>query len=255
MDGPARKGRALFVAVRGVNHNPPGVEPWRVEIKKVEAEWQAPQPILNKTYSTTKWGVSGSFSSGKRTLYAQTEVYPLPCAQAQRVARVHALLTRYQQFTETATFRDLPLRPVRGGLQFALPKPRTVTTRAGVRLVLSSDTLGNSFFGGPQNVVFRLRVEPAEANDKGVRLPASPLFRRYKKPVRVSAQADWDEVHIAGRFYSSDGDQGVRLHYVPASGRLDALSFTVTQEVALETVPLTFTVPVAKVRPKADWGR
>ena len=202
-----------------------------------------------------------------------TDYYP----RTTHFLRLACILHQFETYDEPVTFHNVAVRndgsADRPGDQrvyfLSLPRPLTVTTPSGITVTLPAQ--GGSFqptpFGGALNFFVTVRPAP-RVEPTAYPLPKSPLARRFGKPVAISF-AFPPPYRLSGHSY---GENGLPASYAlslpdnpawrPTALGVPSLPFhtslptvlkdftlIVRQRVALKTIPMTFTLPIADQPP------
>ncbi len=174
---------------------------------------------------------------------------------------LHATLHQYQVYDEQITFKDLDLAPVAAkGSRFdfgaqvtpralLLKEPVTLTTPSGISVTLPAQDAATLFevfsnFNGNANALFmKINVAP---NQREVKLPASPLYKKYGKLVTVKLETPEPNLMV---WYMADNTfkkLAIGLPKLKTLTHLDSLTLTVRQRVELQTIPIAIEVPVER---------
>ena len=262
------------ITLRGRANRPPGTDDvnyyldlispgppahqWATSVRSVEFDWM-PTPYSpdllqssGETYPAERitkpdaregkqpvWRVGG-FGTGTHN----------PYPAANRFLRLQVELTEYETYDETVTFHNLAV-PIQtdnkdATIQPVVAQAQTVTTPSGIAVTLKAQS------GSPPRVLLSgqgkllaplFGITPVTRAEKPVDLPASPLARKYGKPVRISLRA-------AAPFKQqmSDNDNADTHVYMTLPTALPThlkeLPIVVQQRVKLRTVPVTLTLPI-----------
>ncbi len=176
-------------------------------------------------------------------------------------ATLRPTLHQYAVYEERLTFKNLDLAPAATkGSRFdfgakvapralLLKKPVTLTTPSGISVTLPAQnaaTLTEVFrdFNGNANALFvKVNISP---DAREVRLPASPLCKKYGKPVSIKLEAP-EPGYMAS--YEADNTfktLAIGLPNLRTLAHLDSLTLIVRQRVELQTVPVALEVPVER---------
>ena len=257
---------------------PPQSHQWEILVTRQEREWEPFGEVgYLRAYSesgTTVDGRNGVFTTGSEQWFGggiyrfgPDDPYPL----TTRFLRLSTELHQYETYDEPVVFHNLKVgriaEPGRDSYYLKLPRPLSITTPSGVTVrLLVQDQIHPGEFGGGLN--FRVTVQP-RIKDKPTAypLPNSPLSRTYGKPVRVNLMFP-PPYEAGGWTYEQDGrpatysmslppdpfspssvkQKGFRLHYtVPPV--LKNFTIIVHQRVDIQTIPMTFTLPITDKSP------
>ena len=263
---------------------PPNSHQWDVVTTGQEREWE---PFAYdgkvKVYAdegTPILGRNGVFDTdferwdggGIRGL-AGTDFYP----RTTHFLRLACALHQFETYDEPVTFHNVAVRTDgsadRPGDQrvyfLSLPQPLTVTTPSGIAVTLPAQS--GSFlptpFGGALNFFVLVRPAPG-VEPTAYPLPRSPLTRRFGKPVGISLTFP-PPYELSGHSYEANGlpasyalslpnnpawhPTAPGVPSIPLHTSLPAVlkDFTliVRQRVDLQTIPMTFTLPIADQAP------
>jgi hypothetical protein len=101
----------------------------------------------------------------------------------------------------------------------------------------------------PNEVRFRVTLPGGETE---VVVPASKLYQRYRKPLDISQNLDWDDKSLAG-MGQAGGYLSATFRKPLTSLKMPPLNLTVTQTVELDAKPFTLVLPVKKGHPAQRW--
>ncbi len=190
-----------------------------------------------------------------------SELVQAPYRSSSRFIRFTCQLRQFETHDETVTFHDVDiahgpnwpksLPASEEAYCFNVTRPQTVTTPSGVQVTLPAQGKPPQMLGGGINIVFE--VQPSQPLNS---LPHSPLFQAYHKAVSLDYQFP-----SPFRVSSWQFDPGPLHHYLAQYDkypypsvyptRLKDFSIIIRQRVDLQTIPMTFTVPVKDPTPKA----
>ncbi len=177
-------------------------------------------------------------------------------------AILRATLHQYQIYDERVTFKNLDLAPVAAkGSMFdfgsqvtpralSLKEPVTLTTPSGISVTLPAQDATTLFevfsnFNGNANALFmKINVSPDE---RAVTLPASPLYKKYGKPVTIQLKTPapnsmiWDSADNTFKTFA------IYLPNLKTLKHLDSLTLVLRQRVELQTIPVAIEVPVERL--------
>jgi len=227
---------------------------WNLPDPRGECEWE---PSL---YAPAKPNVgTGGWFSG--TIGMGGMPFPAYYLHYQRFASLRTVLQQFAKDEEKVTFHELMIKTVGGKNPMnylVLSRPQTQTTPSGIAITLRAQgvwppaTSSQYFHDGPQ-----FRLTPAAPPKQPASFPASPLSRRYHRPILLDVSPDdlvGDDGKVIPRSGSSGGNDqryGVSLRTPqPHLKHLRSLTFRVTQRVLLHETPVQFTVPVGDTRPR-----
>ncbi len=181
--------------------------------------------------------------------------------RTQTQATIRATLRQFDLYDERVTFKDLDLAPTDPplakpllsgtGLRFlALKAAQSVTTPSGITITLPAsapltDQQMNMAFNGNCDALFiPIKVTP---NTKLVSpLPDSPLFNRHGRAVSIKLEVAAPNSLIS---YAADNTYTglkIGISHLQTATHLDELTLIVRQRCDLQTVPISFQVPISK---------
>lgn len=254
---------------------PPKSRQWEVATADVRSEWE--------TYGTQHghqgFYVSPLFRRGPvlmdRTVPLLIRL-PAPYRSASKFASLDYELREFETYDEPVTFHNVAVQCERESdhvsdvatYYVTLSHPLRVTTPSGIAVTLPTQgqRLNNSREAGAFNLL--VSVEPKAQQPEGVlSLKASPLGHAFSKPVKISlalpqtyaSVASLPETASQPAWYALSLPRYPAWHFPPkaASPTLNRakpppstdLTIIVHQRVDLQTIPMTFTVPVADTPP------
>ncbi len=198
--------------------------------------------------------------------------FPAPYRSASRYVQVDCELHQFETYDEQVTFHNLAVKGDTGNPRdwplrtytFVLARPVTLTTPSGVVVTLPAQSRDTSAVMGERiNLKITARHTAAPSD-----LPQSPLVRQFGKPVEVSVKfappydADgYIDAPGDTRTYSMWPPKNPAWHYPQPKGAprvplfldpppvLKDFTVIIHQRVDLQTIPMTFTVPVSDTPP------
>lgn len=218
-------------------------------------------------------GRRGAFAPQDIRLYGSlTTNLPADYRSASRYVRTNCTLRQFETYDERLTFHNLPVKEDPQGFKdenyetygITLMHSLTLTTPSGIRVTLPTQ---DEDFKAPMGDKINLKLSAQQT--AGPRdLPNSPLVRQFGKPVSISIQfappyagGGWTiepgETHTYGlrrpqnpawRFSQPRGARHIPL-YLGVPPALKDLTVIVHQRVDIQTIPMTFTVPVSDTPP------
>ncbi len=165
---------------------------------------------------------------------------PVAYPQYNRYLRLQGQLRKSHAFEEKVTFRDVSFKTDKGVPYLVADHSQSLQTPSGITITLPEQN-GNkpppvrSYRGSSGFFYVHLDIDP----DKAV-LPGSPLYRKYKKPVRVTVEPAQGSLGARWSRSSRNYTVSFRMPQPP-----DSLTLRIQQQVDLQNIPLTLTVPVA----------
>lgn len=214
----------------------------------VQIESKPAGPLRWELYNSS-WGFDNV--EGDQGIIGQESATPY--RPRQRRTLITCQLRQYDVMEEKVTFHDLTLTRAMGFGFLTVTTPQTVTTPSGIAVALpvqNQETFmpGGTFsYNGPPNVVFaRVAVSPGRKRNA---LPASPLFQRHRVPVSIRVDA------AAPIFVNyNSGDSALPLLHLtlrdPKATHLESLTLVIRQRADLQSIPLTFRVPILRRVPQ-----
>ena len=270
-----RSGHAIFLHTIPVI--PPNSHQWEIvknrsssQYEKLDARPNGPSNALPIILYQGELIPKDMSTSGSLTTW-----FPAPYRSASRFVRLDCTLRQFETVDERVTFTNIAVvkdlensghRPGYGDMNtyyISVAKPITLQTPSGLAVTLPTQGKNNSYEADKINftLTVKLDISPSE-------LPASPLIKQFGKSITVSVKlAPPDELS------GWSMNPGKTQHYVLWSpqnpkwpGKLNVKElwrtplfmsppprrdFTVIlhERVELQTIPMTFTVPVSDTPP------
>ena len=231
----------------------PYLHQWEVAYLGCQWEWGASNIRPSNFIMSEGFDAKGEFDDESQPVTEGNAAPPFPYLSSNHYVRLFCQLRQFETDTETVTFRNVPLRRNKAGALFlAPPHPLSLKTPSGITVTLSdaataasasANNFGNNSIGyvldsDPQNVV--------------ASLSASPLWRKYRKPLTVSVSANPPQGYQQAGSQSSwqSGNKNVTIDFMrgpkPSSQVFATLPVAVQQRVDLQSLPMTFTVPIGE---------
>ena len=226
---------------------------WEVGRLTETREWEPPNsvsPEAGSTFGTSKTGSKVSFEMSRQQIgWNRTEPY----LKDDHWVRLGAQLQEFETYDETVTFHNVSVVKVSSGGRFiAGSTPQTVTSPSGVTVTLVDvqnqknaggfgGLVGSNGDGNVQLAYLQTRSLPS--------LPGSPLWRKYKRPLTLSA----DFALLYHGSSSSQGDKDGTYSFrsdKPLPKVMANFPVILRQRVDLGAAPMTFTLPVLDYEPK-----
>ena len=212
-------------------------------------EWEPPNPIspdAGSTFGTSKTGSQVSFDVSRQVIgWNRTEPY----LNDNHWVRLGAQLQELETYDETVTFHHVSAVKTRNGsLYLAASGPQTITTPSGITVILDDiqhrQNLTNER-GGTGYSIHLLFPQTA-------RLPSlshSPFWRKYRRPIRVSADIPKPYDSMGSSYGDNEGTYHFRTKR-PLPKVMANFPVIIRQRIDLRTIPMTFTLPVLDQEPK-----
>lgn len=262
----------------------PASHQWEVASSDARPEYEKfdqghapdPDPVFYRPIE----GRSGRFTpndtgSGSKWFGSLITRFPADYRSSSRYVRLDCSLVQFETLEERITFPDVSIQPYTYAGEVEMPnvdqtyylsvlKPITLTTPSGVTVTLPVQ--GKSETGATNGKInVHLSVKRSYSPNE---LPNSPLVRQFGKPVTVGL--DFTPPNNSDGWVVGPGDtndyelrrdqnpqwsfklpreqvQKIPLYLAPPSHR--NLTVVVRQRVEIQTIPLSFTVPVADQTP------
>jgi len=207
-------------------------------------EWEPPNFVPQDAGYTMGTNKTGSSVSLEMTHLQIGGDRPEPYISDDHWVRLDAQLQEFETYDEAVTFHNVSVVNVPGGGRFvAGPYPQTVTTPSGISVTLEDVQNQKNVSGGGFGV-----------GDAGIRLaysqtrslpslPQSPLWRKYKRPLTLSADLALP-YHGSGSSQSDKDSTYAFRSDKPLPKTFATFPVIVRQRVDLRRVPVTFTLPV-----------
>ena len=221
-------------------------------------EWEpygyAPQPHQSNPILSREGHFTADMEKAVRGII--DSVGETPYQSSCHFVQVKCELRQFETYDETVVFHNLDIAhdtdepPSETAYWFTLTRPQSITTPSGIRITLPVQ--GRPPTPTCEELNFAFQVEPSAKSNT---LPQSPLVRTYSKPVSLDCllPSPFDSY---GLMYESGP-----LHHCEVKNesgfppvypkRLKDFSIIIRQRVDLQTIPMTFTVPVKDPAPKA----
>lgn len=175
--------------------------------------------------------------------------------RAKTQTTVSAMLHQFDIYEERVTFKNLDLEPLsaKNKSQFtprylSLKEPLTQTTASGISITLPAQEFTPQeapmlLNGNPNALFIQIQTSPDQHE---VVLPASPLFQKHGKPVRIKLECPKPNFMV---WYQADNTFktiAVGLPKLRTVKHLDELTFIVRQRVDLQAVSIALRVPITR---------
>ena len=232
---------------------------WGIKIVSMTQEWDDPTTNQSMDFGTSGTPIVHSsrplIGPGTSWAEAQTTIAPRPFDQ--HLTRLEAKLTEYDATEETVTFRNLFLDPHKKGLIVRVPAGGlSQTTKSGVRVLITDQSQwGKSTVVYKPNMVRLLYSLSPNSPPQRYKTSGNKQFERKSFVTGVALDKSG--------FYSvinyDPYESGSPCAYLLLSKQLphpilNQLTIRVSQQTELQTVPVIFTVPVHKGKPKEAWN-
>ena len=258
---------AIFL--RTVPNLPPGSHQWELVRNSSSSQYEKfdPNHKADASYAmpiTTREGVLLGNDLSIRSILDTW--YPAAYRSASRFVRLDCALRQFEIYDEQVTFPNVALERssfASDGQTYYVSVPETVTllTPRGLAVTLPKQGADNNHISlGYINLSLSVKPNPSPAE-----LPHTPLNRQYAQPITVNVQfpaanglGGWIEngeiIGYAARVPENlkSPDRFPHLSLAPPTRR----NFTILlhERVDLQTLPMTFTVPVLdKMPPNFRW--
>ena len=239
---------------------------WDVKVTRQEREWEPfgadRQDYGSKVSGRTILSRNGIFNAyseqwlgGGIVCLAGSDPYSL----TDHYLRLSTELHQFETYDEPVIFHNIVLGHSGYTYYFVIPKPISITTPSGVSVILPAQGRPKWDSSG-SGITVLVTVKPAITPDPVTYpLPNSPLARTFGKPVQLSLTFP---PPYSPNFWS-DGQNGAPASYtlllprdpkdfmktLPMPSVIKNLTIIVNQRVDLQTIPMTFTVPIADHAP------
>jgi len=219
---------------------------WELGPLRQTLEWEPPGFTASDNGSTTGTGKVGSTvnfeMSRQQVYYGRTTPY----LGDTHWARLEAQLQEFETRDETVIFHNLSVVKVQGSSYLAGTYPQTVTTPDGVTVTLDdvqhSPHLSSVYIGAGYSLHL---LYPQTA--KYLTLPRSPLWRKYQRTVKVSADIPKPYESYGAGYSDTEGTYHFKTAH-PLPKLIASFPVIIRQRVDLRAVPMTFTLPVQQKR-------
>ena len=225
-------------------------------------------------------GRDGVFTFMDKTPYGNlTAQFPGDYRSASRYVRMECGLRQFETLDETVTFHNLTVSEEKFGgasekaYRLIVPQPITLTTPSGIAVTLPAQGVHTFMNVFAQSVNVQLT---ANLHFEAAELPHSPLVQQFGKPPTVSINfappqqlSSWSTGSGGTQTYqlrlpsnpimnTPQGDKAwlrslKTKNPIPTSldapSHLKNLTVIVHQRVDIQTIPMTFTVPVSNTPP------
>jgi len=236
---------------------PPQSHQWELILNRREYAWEpfgytgkGSQPFKEKISSNKEASAASIVYEG----YTDFNYYP----RTNRFLRMTTEMHEFETYDEPVTFHNVTVKRDRlsNAYYIVLPKQLSQTTPSGVTITLPAqgertDSLTSSAF----NVI--MSVQPRITSEENTySLPKSPLTYTYGKPVRLRITLARPYTQTGG-FY--EPKQDVPAYYAtsfsgtPPPSVFKDFTIIVHQRVDLQTIPMTFTLPIADRGPEINY--
>lgn len=176
-------------------------------------------------------------------------------------ATLRAKLHQYDVYEERLTFKDLDLAPVATkGSEFdfgpnvtpralLLKEPVTLTTPSGISVTLPTqdastlEEILRNFNGNADALFMKINISP---DQREVKLPNSPLYKKYGKPVSIKLETPEPNLMVWSMADNTFKHLAIGLPNLKTLKHLDSLTLIVRQRVELQTIPITIEVPIER---------
>ena len=264
----------IFLRVRPIL--PPNSHQWDFAANDRWSEWESHD--RRRADGATTWppilSRGGVFTRQDTTASGIPSMdFPAPYRSASRYVRADCELRQFETYDEQVTFHDLAVkwdeeqyRSSRARYGYlVLPRTLTATTSSGIVVRLPAQGQGQqqSLYA---SLSFLLSTKPKMGEE--VALPNSPLARTFGKPVNThitfapdySIESEETQKGVEGTRFMVNTPRNPAWHPTPEGVKPIPFSadlppvlkdFTVIlhQRVDLQTIPMTFTVPVSDTPP------
>lgn len=246
---------------------------WDVVLTRQEREWEP----FNADGRNLRNGVSGPPILGRNGVfttqfeqwfgggiheYAGSNPYP----RTNRFLRMTTELRQFETFDEPVTFHNIAvIYDTQIEVYFlSIPRSVSVTTPSGVTVTLpASQRQFTVPWGGAINlsVLVHPGGDGAEGDDAeaAYALPRSPLARTFGKPVQLSLlfPGPYRQSGYSPPYKSKPASYGLDLRHdpknysktLPPPPVLKSFTIVVHQRVDIQTIPMTFTLPITDQSP------
>lgn len=248
---------------------PPQSHQWDILVTRQEREWEPfgkeKRVSIYSESGTPVVGRNGVFSTGSEQWFGGG-IYRFgpddPYPRTTRFLRLSTELHQYETYDEPVTFHNLAVQKGKdndAAYFLSLPQPLSATTSSGVTVTLPAQS---GFHGMASAYALNVEVKTTpliKSEPAAVSLPASPLAKTYGKPVQISLKVG-TPFHSSGWSYEQGdvpANYALSLLYmrklpfkvIAPPQVLKNLTFIVHQRVDIQTLPMTFTLPIAAHSP------
>ena len=234
------RGPKIFFDVRGAIVG--AAHCWELGHITETDEWEPPNFVPQDAGYTMGTNKAGSRVSLELTHLQIGGDRPEPYISDDRWVRLDAQLQEFETYDETVTFHNVSVMRTPSGVRaVAGPTAQTVTSPSGI-IVTLVDVQNQK--GIPSFVSSDPSVRLAYPQTRMLlSLPKSPLWRRYKRPLTLSADF---ALPVHGSSSSQSDKEGTYAFRSdkPLPKVIANFPVIIRQRVDLRTVPMTFTLPV-----------
>ncbi len=174
--------------------------------------------------------------------------------------RVTTKLRQYETYEEPVTFHNLAVAHESNRYYLVLPKPQSATTPSGITVTLPAQGKPRPYsFSDGLTIIMTVRpvIKP---DSTAYTLPSSPLTRTFGKPVQLSLDFPQPYSESIGSFEQNGQpafhtlrlptERNLPFKILPVPPVLKNFTIIVHQRVDLQTIPMTFIVPIADHAPQ-----
>lgn len=172
-----------------------------------------------------------------------------PYRSASRYVRADMQFHQFETDDESVTFHNVEVKQTEdhrdNEYYLRVLNPQTITTPSGIKVTLPAQGLSAPTYG-LFCLIARLSIEPFGS---GCVLPDSQLVKTFQKPVQV--ELDFPTPMRASEWTAEDGpahDYTI-IGGQPKVGRNQTFTVIIRQRVDIQTIPMSFTVPVSDTPP------
>ena len=229
---------------------------WDLTVVDQCSEWQT---FVKPTIQATE-RVSLADYNGK---VFEMSLFPTPYRSASRYVKLDCVLRQYETYDETVIFHNLTATPEENAhgqksatyFYLSVPQAQSVTTPSGVHVTLPLQGKGQHGYANSQGLNFILFLEPSNTTNL---LINSPLVKTYDKPVTIGIQVmpplrleGWTNNSGAQQNFSAESSQILpNGKLAPLPNQFKDFKVIVRQRVDIQTIPITFTIPVSDMLPR-----
>ena len=216
-------------------------------------EWEPPGYVpqdSGTTMGTGKVGNTVNFEmEGQQLFYDRS----YPYLADTHWSRLSATLQEFETYDETVIFHNVSVVKTKNGSQYLTGSgPQTVTTPSGVTVTLDDVQHRQNFMGNYGGTGYAVQLSYPQTT-LFPSLPRSPFWRKYQRPVKISADIPKPYTSMGSSWGNNEGTYQFGVNGYGNKGPLPKVianfPVIIRQRVDLRSVPMTFTLPVLAKRP------
>ncbi len=240
---------------------------WDVAVLRQEMEWEAydgDSSPSNLYPGTPVLGRQGVFDSAGELWYGggvSAGSIELPYREDTHFLKLATELRQFETYDEPVTLHNVPVGHDDYSYCLVLTKPVSFTTPSGVTVTLpvqGAEVSKKKLPIEPDRLRVLVTTQPRITFDANAySLPNSPLAHTYGKSVQLALQFA-PPFHLSGSMEKGDGSPTDYDVFLPTGPKgsvkapplvLKEFTLIVHQRVDIQTIPMTFTVPIADHAP------